>query len=177
MQLNQDGAELPVEGSGKKMDRRERQAVWFLVAIVGLFAAVSTANHFYEHHIRATPLMIAARAGDMEEVLRLLNEGAEVNATSPSGYTALHYAASKGHADLVRLLLRHGADPDLREAGAELTILMSAAKQGRVEVVKALLEGGAKPGRHSFGRTALFEAGANNQQEVARLLEHYGAQK
>jgi ankyrin repeat protein len=177
MRLNQDGAELPVEGSGKKMDRRERQAVWFLVMMVGLFAAVSIAKHVYEHHVRATPLMIAARAGDMEAALRLLNEGAEVNATSATGYTALHYAASKGHADVVRLLLRHGADPDLREAGAELTILMSAAKRGRVDVVKALLEGGAKPGRHSYGRTALFEARANDQQEVARLLEQYGALK
>lgn len=41
----------------------------------------------------------------------MVKKGANVNATDLWKYTALHEAASKGKVDIVRLLLRHGADP------------------------------------------------------------------
>ena len=46
----------------------------------------------------------------------LLARGAQVNARSNDGATALHYAASGGDADVVRILLQAGADPNAKTA-------------------------------------------------------------
>ena len=45
-----------------------------------------------------TPLIEAAKGGDLEAVKDMLHRGAEVDAQSDKGKTALHYAAANGHA-------------------------------------------------------------------------------
>ena len=62
--------------------------------------------------ILATPLqdaVVNGRAADLDELLETTG-GAQVNYRTSSGYTLLHLAASYGHADCVKVLLRHGAD-------------------------------------------------------------------
>src|SRR5262249_29585322 len=58
------------------------------------------------------------------------------------GWTGLHTAAQRGHLEIVRLLLQHGADPNAREDGDDTYPLHWAAAQGKVEVVRALLDAG-----------------------------------
>jgi|SRR3712207_1093985 len=60
--------------------------------------------------IGRTPLMLAAFAGNLPLVQRLLVEGADVNARDKDGDTALMFAACGGHAAIVHLLLLHGAN-------------------------------------------------------------------
>jgi ankyrin repeat protein len=57
-----------------------------------------------------TPLMIAANLGREALVELLLEYGADVNAVSLSGKTALHSAADSGSAGVMKLLLDAGAD-------------------------------------------------------------------
>jgi ankyrin repeat protein len=59
------------------------------------------------------------------------------------GGTGLHAAAKRGHADAVRLLLEHGADPSARDAGDNAYTLHFAAGYGHFETVRALLDAGA----------------------------------
>ena len=61
-----------------------------------------------------TPLMEAASGGgaDTRIVRLLLDAGADVQATSSAGMTALWYAAEKGDPGRVRLLLEAGSDPN-----------------------------------------------------------------
>jgi ankyrin repeat protein len=94
-----------------------------------------------------TALMVAASRGDYASARRLL-PSSEVNARDRFGNTALAYAASGGHAEVVRLLLAYGADPDARnDAGA--SALDRAALSNRRDALELLLA--ASRGEHTGG--------------------------
>ena len=83
--------------------------------------------------------MFAASTGHAGAVAALLHRGAEVDAAdSAHGRTALIFAAFRGSAECVRLLLEAGADTALRASGK--TALEVAEMQGHAEVA-ALLRG------------------------------------
>ena len=60
-------------------------------------------------------LVDAVRRGDVQEVARLLAAGADPNVKDPDGDAPLHITAEQSRADLVELLLRHGADPNAKK--------------------------------------------------------------
>lgn len=55
--------------------------------------------------------MHAAFEGDLDRVIRLLDEGSDPNASDAGGDTALMFGAMGGHFLVVKMLLAHGADP------------------------------------------------------------------
>jgi ankyrin repeat protein len=59
-------------------------------------------------------LLDYANVGNNKEVMRLLELGAEINATDAGGWTALHYAAWCGNSETYALLIEHGADINAR---------------------------------------------------------------
>ncbi|KAH8958094.1 hypothetical protein BDL97_06G004600 [Sphagnum fallax] len=91
-----------------------------------------------------TPLHIAVRMGDLTEVQRLIDEGADVNEPSSGpkapGTTPLHLAATGGHVAVMDELLEHGANMEARTKG---TPLHNAAKEENKKGVHFLLENGA----------------------------------
>ena len=52
------------------------------------------------------PLIAAAEVGDLTIVESLLGQGANKNETTNKGRTAMWYAASNGHLEIMRLLVR-----------------------------------------------------------------------
>ena len=89
-----------------------------------------------------TPLMTAARTGDVQVVGALLRAGADVTAaTIETHSTALMWAVSEGHADIVRALHDAGANPRTSTA-AGFTPLMYAARHGDIPLVEVLLAAG-----------------------------------
>jgi ankyrin repeat protein len=65
------------------------------------------------------PLQIAVSTGNPDLVNLLLTSGAEVNARSAKGDTALMRAAAEGKAGIVELLLQRGADPTIKDNNGE----------------------------------------------------------
>jgi len=64
----------------------------------------------------------------------LLNEGADVDAPGPRGYTALMFAVKRKEEDAIRMLLRYGADPDRKSEDG-----MSARKLAEEKGPKRIL--------------------------------------
>lgn len=60
-------------------------------------------------------LIAAARGGDLQTTVRLLNDGASPDAPDRRGRTALHEAAARGHADVAACLLARGANPRVED--------------------------------------------------------------
>ena len=115
-----------------------------------------------------SPLMMAALKGRVELVRRLIARDADVN---KPGWTPLHYAATGGHLDIMRLLLEEHAFIDAQSPNGT-TPLMMAASYGTPEAVKLLIEAGADIGmRNQKGMSALdFAQRAERQNSVELLL-------
>ena len=105
----------------------------------------------------STPLLFAARSGDLESARLLVAAGADVHDTTADGNTALVIAAHSGHGSLAVFLLNEGADANAAPLG--YTALHAAVVRGTlldrdvptldpgagVNVVRALLAHGADP--------------------------------
>lgn len=60
-----------------------------------------------------SPLHIAARLGNVDNVMLLLQHGAPPDSTTSDLYTPLHIAAKEGHEEVVQALLDQGANQNL----------------------------------------------------------------
>jgi uncharacterized protein len=87
-------------------------------------------------------LEMAAAEGRVETTRWLLDHGADPNARSADGVTALWLAAADGRANTVRLLLDRGADPNLDASG--FTILDAGQRSGSAKVAALLRRAGAR---------------------------------
>jgi hypothetical protein len=107
-----------------------------------------------------TPLIRAARNGDVEVLRALLAAGADPDLADTTGnhWTPLMHAIHKDHAGATRLLLDAGADANHRGDGGVTPLIMAAA-YGNVDIVNLLLAHGADPAaRARGGITALSNA-------------------
>jgi ankyrin repeat protein len=91
----------------------------------------------------STPLLFAARSGDVDSARVLLAAGADVNDALPDGTGALVLAAHSGNGAVAALLLDKGADPNAATVG--YTALHAAVLRADLDLVKALLAHGANP--------------------------------
>ena len=83
---------------------------------------------------------------DQAAVKRLLDAGADPNASDDGGRTPLHFAAQEGSTDAVRLLLSRGAEADLVDSYGN-TALWTSVVNRHPDVAALLLAAGAEPTR------------------------------
>jgi len=123
----------------------------------------------------STPLIDAVKQGNAAGVRARLQQKVDVNAAEVDGTTALHWAARADDQELMRLLLRAGADPR-RANRYGITPLQLAAVNGSVSAATALLEAGADPNVVlPEGETILMTAARTGQPALLTLLLDRGA--
>lgn len=128
----------------------------------------------------ATALRAAASAGDVAACQRYLGSLRCVRfSRDEAGRSALHLAASAGHAAVIRLLLSVAAPREVDSPdGAGCTALQRAAADGHEEVLKVLIGRGADVNRQDavHGNSALHEAAWKGYSRSVHILATAGAQ-
>lgn len=89
-------------------------------------------------------LWAAARAGDVARITSALEKGADVNAKTRYGATALLFAADKGHLEAVKLLVARGADLNAQDSFYRIRAIDMALQNEHDAVAQFLLERGSK---------------------------------
>lgn len=107
------------------------------------------------------------------QIQQLLDYGANPNlGESLFGNSPLHTAASKGRADIARLLLEGGADPNFQNHYKE-TPLHAAVKEGHIELVKLLVERGADVNTKNASKRSPWDL-VQDSTELRPILEPLG---
>lgn len=137
-----------------------------LNALIDAGADVNARNKW-----RQDPLMIAARAGSLEKVERLLAAGADATATDLNGDTALTIAAETDGVEglILETLIRAGADVNAATVEG-ITPLMKAARSGRLDLVELLLEAGAAPDATDENNWTAADWARNRQDEAGAAI-------
>jgi hypothetical protein len=123
-----------------------------------------------------TPLHAACERVDNEPMVGLLcGLGADVQATTDSGFTPLHIAATVGNSAALRVLLEKGADSE-RLATHRITALTIAAQHNHAEAVAVLASSGANVNHTAEGGVAaLHLAAIEGHTDVLHALAAAGA--
>ncbi len=148
-----------------------------------------------------TPLMTAAAGGYAGVVKLLLEKGADPNDSTENGIPVLGVAIGKpdiakmllekgakihqlvplkaalaGDFETVRLVLKKGADINIKDANGVTLLMCASSKKGSIEFLKYLLEQGADArATTTDGRSALDIAIVDQRPDMAKLLRAKGA--
>ncbi|BDS10467.1 ankyrin repeat domain-containing protein [Aureispira anguillae] len=124
----------------------------------------------------SSEIVLAAEEGSVDNVLQLLQQGASPNAIGANS-GALHAAAFMGHKAVVKALLKHGGDPNIKDK-QNFYPLHLAASEGHTAICNLLLKAGAnKEALTTSGGTALHIAAASNFAATVVALIKGGCDK
>eukprot|EP00811_Abedinium_folium_P005124 NODE_1471_length_2465_cov_4.654405.p1 GENE.NODE_1471_length_2465_cov_4.654405~~NODE_1471_length_2465_cov_4.654405.p1 ORF type:complete len:724 (-),score=200.15 NODE_1471_length_2465_cov_4.654405:292-2184(-) len=128
---------------------------------VDLSASRPTSRFVIPTPPKPSMLCAACQQGDLLQVQELLRDRADPNARHECGDTVLRDAAEGGNANIVALLLGHGADP--KEFDDEAMAKLSSGARGFVELFRA--RGGPAP-----ALSPLVETGDDGGETVEVIL-------
>jgi len=122
-------------------------------------------------------LFQAARYGDIANVRKYLDLGANIEVKDYRGLTSLQIACIYGHLDVVRLLLDRGANIEAAGGSTGQTALIFASMEGELDVVKELLDRGAnmEAADTLHGWNSLMLASWKGKLDVVKELVDRGA--
>ena len=152
------------------------------------------AHGFDPNEYSKDPVLVAAvREGHADLVAKLLGAGAAIDQRGREGQSALHLAVAMDRADLAKLLLEAGADPNVpfadpvssaflekvRDVGylkwqfkrdSRITPIMAAADSGNLELARVLLAAGAR--KHVWTkRRAYYPIGFASRRDDVKMMQ------
>nr|XP_031531485.1 ankyrin repeat and SOCS box protein 3 isoform X3 [Vicugna pacos] len=148
------------------------QGHWKIVQILLEAGADPNATTLEE----TTPLFLAVENGQIDVLRLLLRYGANVNGShSMCGWNALHQATFQENAEIIKLLLKKGANKECQDDFG-ITPLFVAAQYGKLESLSILISSGANVNCQALDKaTPLFIAAQEGHTECVELLLSSGA--
>ena len=154
------------------------------------FLLENNSDKNFKDHLGCTPLLLAAKQGNVECVSILLQFGAKLYDEDFRKWNVLHYASFNGHPKTVRFLSKYDADYDILknsknsqnklpiEIVREISIkthfitLWHAAREGNLDIIRQLINDGENINELStfMKNTPLHFAVLNNNYLMVRLL-------
>ena len=114
----------------------------------------------------------AAKEGQVDAALRLIEQGAELDTRNADGQNAMHLAAIAGKTDMIIALIGLGATVNTID-NINWTPLHWAAERGHPETTACLLEHGAKLTTQTItGKTPLDAAKSSEDGQMTALKIH-----
>ncbi|MEN8222840.1 MAG: ankyrin repeat domain-containing protein [Acidobacteriota bacterium] len=126
--------------------------------------------------ITAGSIIDLVEAGKTDAVIKMVKKDKELlKARNARERSLIHIAAAKGHLDIVKFLVKNGADVNLEEKSYQLRPLNFASRYGHFEVVKFLLDNGADLfAREKDNETALSYAVSSSNLDIVKYLVNKG---
>lgn len=117
-------------------------------------------------------LISAVRNGDAREVEKLLERGADIDARTETGATALIAASYGNHLEVADLLINAGTDVNVKDQTQQSAYLISAAEVGDdPRLLKLTLRNGAAiRSLDSYDGTGLIRAADRGYVDIVREL-------
>jgi ankyrin repeat protein len=106
---------------------------------------------------------------DIKKIKKIIKEGlVDINKQDGLGNTALYIASAHGRLEIVRVLLKSGADPNIKRYDGYSSLIWPVVS-GNSKIVRVLLEYGADP------KTHLLSVARNYHVKTTKILLQYGA--
>jgi len=119
-----------------------------------------------------TPLAAALQFNNTATVAELLKHPVNKELHDREGFTPIYYTVDENSNDMLRQMLKAGANPNARHKVDARTPLIQAVHDKSAEAVKILLEHGANPKLYdAHGKSALSYARATKNEAIVQLLE------
>jgi len=126
-------------------------------------------------NININILNYAIKENNIEIVLLLLENGADVNAKNNNGETCLYYATKENNIEIVQLLLENGADINAINNYGKTPLIYSIWSNNK-DIVELLIQKGADVNaKNNYGDTPLYYAIKENNKDIVELLIQKGA--
>jgi len=163
------------------------QAITYGFVDIARILIEAGANSNLKRENGRTPLHDAVQEGSYDSVELLadhhvnlneqVSEKLDASGKVELGNTALMESSQNGYTDMVALLLKRGADPDIKGKGG-FTALIISCIVGDFDCVKALIEGGANINiTEERGLTALSFAEDRGYEDIVSLLKTSDAKR
>jgi ankyrin repeat protein len=152
--------------------RTQRISRWLLFSMLSLVTVLPAVRG---QAASDTPLVAAARDGDLQTVRALIAKRVNVNEPARDGSTALLWAAYHSNLEMARALMTAGARVNTPNRYG-ITPLLQASRTGDVPLIAALLKAGAgTASMHPDGETPLMAAARTGRLDAVRMLLEGGA--
>lgn len=143
----------------------------------------SSLSQDQEDHLKYNQLGLAVKSGNIDEVGKLLKNGADINNAAEDeyyAYGALYIAITTKNEAMVKFLIENKADLNTQINEEGYSLLIAAIDSRNINIVNLLIQSGTKvetftdpEGNKKF--IPILEATQSNQPEVVRLLLEKGA--
>jgi ankyrin repeat protein len=147
---------------------------WALGVVAALAAATTVGcdDEARPDPTRDAALIEAAAAGNRDDVERLLEGGASVDAVDATGRTALVAAAYGNHVEVARLLVEAGADVNRQDESQQSAFLIATSEVGDdPRLLELTLANGADvDAKDSYNGTGLIRAADRGYVRIVRRL-------